>query len=305
MFVLIVFAAALVLMPAAASAGRKLRLWDDPGGDPLKIHRAPVSVLGGTAVLVPVLVVERPSVAVSAAVAVALVAGLADDVRALPPLVQGIAQLGAGVALASAGDTLAALALVLVLACANGVNFLDGQDGLAAGLAAIAAVTLAALGGGGIGFALAAALCAFVLWNAAGNKLFLGNGGAYGVGVLLAALAVGVVADAGWRGLCAAALALAVFACELAHTVLRRVGSGAVTAGDRLHSYDVLAAELGSRTRSTLCFWGLGLLAAGLAGIAYVLPLPGAVALTVATFACAALVAYRPRHHLRARSYVG
>ena len=303
--VLISFGAALLAMPPAASLGRALRLADNPAGDPLKIHRRPVSVLGGAAVLVCALATGAPSRATLVAVAIVLVAGIVDDVRSLTPLLQGAAQLAAGLALAANGDRLAALALLLVVACTNGVNFVDGQDGLAAGLAAIAAVTLAGLGGGSLGYTLAAALAAFLVWNAIGNQLFLGNGGAYGVGVVLAVLAVELVTRSGWHGVCASALTLGVFACELGHTVLRRAGSD-LTAGDRSHSYDLLASELGSRSLSTLCFWALGGIAAGLAVVAYFLPLSAAVAMTVGTFACGALAAFRPAQQLRrARSYVG
>jgi hypothetical protein len=68
----------------------------------------------------------------------------------------------------------------------------------------------------------------------------------------------------------------------------------------------LLAAELGSRVLATVVFWGLGTVAAGLAVTAYLLPLPAAVAVTVAAFACVALAALRPTVQLRrARSYVG
>jgi UDP-GlcNAc:undecaprenyl-phosphate GlcNAc-1-phosphate transferase len=304
--VLTAFAAALVLVPVARWAGRASGLVDDPAGNPLKIHRKPVSVLGGVAVLLAALLPVHPQTGVVVAVAIALGAGLLDDVYPLSPLLQGALQTAAGVALAVSGQELAALAVLLVVACANGVNFLDGQDGLAGGLAAVAGATLAALTGSTLGYALAAALAAFLLWNALGLQLFLGNGGAYGIGALLAVLAVDLVARAGVRGACAALLCLGVFACELGYTVLRRAGSGQVTAGDRLHSYDVLAEEVGSRLRSTLVFWALGGAGAGLAVAVYSLPLPAAVGVTAAAFGCVALAARMPAlQPRRARSYVG
>jgi hypothetical protein len=71
-----------------------------------------------------------------------------------------------------------------------------------------------------------------------------------------------------------------VLAFELAFTVVRRLRERAmVFGGDRLHSYDLLAALVHSRTRATVAFWGLGLAAAGLSLAVARAPLPGAALL--------------------------
>jgi UDP-N-acetylmuramyl pentapeptide phosphotransferase/UDP-N-acetylglucosamine-1-phosphate transferase len=57
-----------------------------------------------------------------------------------------------------------------------------------------------------------------------------------------------------------AAACLALFVFEFAFTIIRRIGAGALTRGDRLHSYDLVAARLGSRTAVTMRFWVIGLL---------------------------------------------
>jgi hypothetical protein len=100
------------------------------------------------------------------------------------------------------------------------------------------------------------------------------------VGVGLAFLAARLIALDGWRGLLAAGACLGVFAFEVAFTVARRATSGgAITAGDRLHSYDLLARMRG-RVASTLWFWGLGLVAGAVGVGVGVLPPPVGVALT-------------------------
>jgi UDP-N-acetylmuramyl pentapeptide phosphotransferase/UDP-N-acetylglucosamine-1-phosphate transferase len=131
-----------------------------------------------------------------------------------------------------------------------------------------------------VGLAATGSLLGFLPWNWPRARLFLGNGGAYAVGVVLAFLAARLVALDGWRGLLAAGACLGVFAFEVVFTVARRVLSGgAVTAGDRLHSYDLLSRS-GGRIRSTLSFWLLGLLAAGIGVVVGAVPLPVGALLT-------------------------
>jgi UDP-GlcNAc:undecaprenyl-phosphate GlcNAc-1-phosphate transferase len=259
----------------------------DRAVDELKIHRAPVPVLGGVVVVVAaavgMLAGGRPaSWGLVGAVAVALLAGLVDDARPLPASVRVLLLLLAGGALATSfdGPPAAIGILLLVLVCANAVNIVDGQDGLAGGLAAAAALSLAALGAirgdevaVAVGLAGAGALIGFLPWNWPRARLFLGNGGAYAVGVVLAFLAARAVAVGGWRGLLAAGSCLGVFAFEVAFTVARRAtAGGTITTGDRLHSYDLLSRTSG-RVASTVWFWALGLLAGALGVGVAVLPL--------------------------------
>jgi UDP-N-acetylmuramyl pentapeptide phosphotransferase/UDP-N-acetylglucosamine-1-phosphate transferase len=304
---LIGLACALVLVPVARRVGLRIGAVDEPHDDPLKIHARAVPVLGGAAVVVACLLAAaattRPPTAAIAAILVALGAGLLDDVRRLAPVPQAALQALAGLvlALAVAGHGApAALAVVaLVVACTNGVNWIDGQDGLAGGLAAIAALGLAALGPAdarALGLALGGALGGFLLWNRPPARIFLGNGGAYAVGTALAALAVAAVERHGWRGALAAALCLGVFAFELAFTVLRRAPARTFATGDRGHSYDLAAANR-SRGGVTLVFCAFG--AAAAAGGLVVVEAPLGVAL--ATAALAAVVALAAAHRLLAR----
>jgi UDP-GlcNAc:undecaprenyl-phosphate GlcNAc-1-phosphate transferase len=190
-----------------------------------------------------------------------------------------VVQAAAGALLVSGGLRVEPLggfggaALVLaVVACCNAVNMIDGQDGLAAGLGAIAALGLAgvlAVSGltATLPLAVTGALMGFLVWNRPPARVFLGDGGAYAVGVLLAASAAQATAI-GWHGLLAAGVCLGVFAYELVATILRRLVSAEPTVrGDRDHSYDRLGVRIGSRTTATIVMWALGVVAA-LLGIA-------------------------------------
>src|SRR5919106_1096404 len=123
--------------------------------------------------------------------------------------------------------------------------------------------------------AVGGALGGFLAWNRPPARIFLGNGGAYGVGTLLGALGWSVAAVGGLRGLVAAGGCLGPFAFEVVFTVLRRAGSrDGLATGDRLHSYDLVAQRVG-RTASTAVFLVLGLLSAGVGLLVWFVPEAG------------------------------
>ncbi len=309
----------LVLTPLAAKLGSLGGIVDRPGND-LKIHAAPVPVLGGPAVVVAALAVAAGigpgyPVAIAIGVGVALAAGLLDDLRPMPPWSRVVLLILAGAVLVAGGVRLdplgvfAGAAMVLVtVACANATNLLDGQDGLVGGLGLVAALGLAALAAGGVtssdaslGLALAGSLAGFLVFNRPPARIYLGNGGAYAVGALLAVLAALVVADSGWKGVLTSGICLGVFVFELVLTTMRRIRTRRPMAtGDRQHSYDLVAERIG-RTRSTFVFWGAGIVAAGLALLADTLGTLGAAGVAVVGAVAAAAVWRRwsGRAHLR------
>jgi UDP-GlcNAc:undecaprenyl-phosphate/decaprenyl-phosphate GlcNAc-1-phosphate transferase len=285
----VAIALALVLTWVARRVGLATGLVDRPAEqgtgsagdqDQLKIHAVPIPVLGGLGVVVASFVTllaldHRPPVVVLAGLVLATAIGVVDDARPQPASVRIVALAVAG-ALLAVGlpmDPLGPLArpgvVMLLLLLANAVNLIDGQDGLAGGLGAIASVGLAAvIAANGadpvLAVALAGALVGFLAWNLPPARVFLGNGGAYGLGALLTVLAAEATLGHGWHGLLAAALCLGVFAFELTFTVVRRlVASQGLATGDRRHSYDLLGRSRGNRDRSTLALWTLGAVSAG------------------------------------------
>jgi UDP-GlcNAc:undecaprenyl-phosphate/decaprenyl-phosphate GlcNAc-1-phosphate transferase len=253
---------------------------DHPAGEHLKIHTVAVPVLGGLGVLAATLVTlpllgHGLPVAVAAGILLAAAIGFVDDARPLPASIRLMLLAVAGLLLAvglpvgELGPLARPGIVVLTLLMANAVNLIDGQDGLAGGLGAIACAGLAAVAAanGGdpvVAIALAGALVGFLAWNLPPARIFLGNGGAYGLGALLTMLTAQVTVDHGWHGLLAAGLCLGVFAFELTFTVVRRlVASQGLAMGDRRHSYDLLGRSRGNRDRSTLALWTLGAVSAG------------------------------------------
>ena len=290
----IAFVLSVGLMPLAVWFGRATGLVDRPSGGGLKIHSNPVSVLGGPAALVAAMaglgIAEGVTLGLLIGVCLAMSVGMVDDVKPLPPwprlAVMGLAGVIAAFGVLS-GDAVITISAgaILGVACTNAVNIVDGQDGLAGGLALIASVSMAAGACAldlpsaviALGLATAGGLFGFLIWNRPPARLFLGNGGAYGVGTLLAIQAV-VLLTSGVRGFIAAGLSLALFAFELVLTTARRrMVRTSLVEGDRLHSYDLLAARLGSRARATIVLWLIGAVCGGAAFAAAVLPLAAGV----------------------------
>jgi UDP-GlcNAc:undecaprenyl-phosphate/decaprenyl-phosphate GlcNAc-1-phosphate transferase len=298
---LVALVVAAVLTPAAGWLGRALGLVDHPSGSGLKIHRASIPITGGLAVMASVGIAlgvgGRSGWGGVLAAGAALVVGTVDDLRGLPALarVLGLAVAGAVLVLGTDSVTAAGLlgwvgATLLVVAVANAVNIADGQDGLVGGVGAVAALGLAVLsssaglsGATELGLTVGGALIGFLVWNRPPARVFLGNGGAYAVGTLLAAGAVRVVVAGGWRGFLAAGACLGPFAFELSFTVARRLRSRErLSGGDRLHSYDLVARTAG-RTASTIVFAVYATLSVGVGLLIWHLPPVGITLAVVAT----------------------
>jgi len=307
---LIAFVAAVVLGVAAREVGPRIGAVDVPSGE-LKPHAQPISYLGGVAVALAVAIgmVVRGWPLHAAAVAGlggALTLGLVDDTVDLLPLARLALQTVLAIAIVASGvradvlpEVLAWLvAIALFVGAMNGVNMVDGIDGLAAGAVVISAVGLAAIShghGGGTGLALvtAGAAAGFLLHNLPPARLFLGDGGAYFLGAVIAVC----VLHAGGKGatLAGALTCLGVFALDPALAILRRRLRGvSLTEGDRGHLYDQLAARGLGPVAVLAATWAIHTVFVVIGVTASSLPTAGAVALSLAVWvaAVALLVAF-------------
>ena len=253
-------ALALFLTPVIGRGSTLLGLVDAPGGR--KVHTQSVPRLGGLAVvaaaslaliLVPAFLADArqpllwPSLQpLILGGLLIFAAGLVDDVRGLGPAPKlAIEFLGAGVVMSSgllieritilgATWTLGWLALPVTAAWLVGVtnafNLIDGVDGLAPGIAALAGAACGAIlivrGHAPEAMLLAAfvgAMLGFLVYNFAPASIFLGDSGSLVAGFLLAATAI-----AGWQKgatALASAVPLLIFALPIgdaASTLMRR-----------------------------------------------------------------------------------
>jgi UDP-GlcNAc:undecaprenyl-phosphate/decaprenyl-phosphate GlcNAc-1-phosphate transferase len=205
-------------VPVARRVAFAAGILDEPAAR--KVHHAPTPLLGGAAVYAAFAVTvvfnfnfSRGLKGILVGATVVVVLGVLDDVWNLPAPVKlagQVAAVGAAVAygvvlsvaphwLAGAAVLNLGLTLLWFLAVTNAVQFLDGMDGLAAGLGVIAGLffSISALQTGqSYLFILAAPLVGACLgflpynFRRAGARIFLGDAGASFIGFTLAGLAV-------------------------------------------------------------------------------------------------------------------
>jgi UDP-GlcNAc:undecaprenyl-phosphate GlcNAc-1-phosphate transferase len=256
----VAFVVSAIAGAGARVVGSRIGAVDRPSGE-LKTHDRPISYLGGVAVGVAIvagLVARGWPLRLSAALGLAgaLLVGVVDDAIELTPFFRLALQTILAVAMVAGGlraDALPgavlawAAAILLFVIAMNGVNLLDGMDGLAAGAVVISAAGLAAIArssGGGTGLALVTcgAGAGFLLHNLPPARLFLGDGGAYLLGAVIAISILHAGGEA--ESLPGAVTCLGLFALDPALAILRRrVGNVRVTEGDRSHFYDQLSAR--------------------------------------------------------------
>ena len=220
----------------------------------LKTHSRPVTPLGGVAVLlglhIGLAVAGAFDVALLVATILVWVVGLIDDLRGLSPPTRLLGAALAGFLLAILSDLPDGLLfpifwVVVTVLVVNSVNLLDGLDGLAGSVAVISLLGLWWFGWdqGLVGphFYLISigAILGFLYWNWTPARLFLGDNGAYVIGVTLTWAALRASPD-GTASLVAVAI-IGVPILELMITMTRRLlVRKPLMSGDRDHTYDRL-----------------------------------------------------------------
>ncbi|MEO7556056.1 MAG: MraY family glycosyltransferase [Acidimicrobiales bacterium] len=287
--------------------------------DDRKVHDRPTPNIGGLAMvfgvvagvgaawasgdLVDVFATPSAAVGVLAGAVVIFLVGLADEVRKVhgegvsaPAKLAGMVLAGSILSLAGVStvffrvpwlgifslspDLSAFVTVMWVCGMANAINFIDGLDGLAAGVTAIAAGAfllyavrldhVGVLPSGNIGPVLAAVtlgVClGFLPWNFHPARIFMGDCGALLLGLLMAAstMAVGGSTDASYSGqaffffapLFIPLVILGVPIIDTAFAIVRRATrrSGLATA-DKEHLHHRLLRLGHGHRRSVLMLW--------------------------------------------------
>ena len=325
----------ILLTPAVGGMARLLGVVDRPEGR--RINRRAVPRLGGLALFLGIFVpslaflpLGRETRGLLLGAAVAVTVGAIDDFRGLAWWEKLAGQLGAAAIPVGFGiwvdrftfpflgiHSLPAwvgmpLTVIWIVAIMNMVNFLDGMDGLAAGVAAIAGGTFCVIALS-LGKPDPAILSAIVFGAALGflrhnfypARIFMGDSGALLLGFVLAAVSVqGLLKTAAVAALFFPLLVLAVPILDTSFVVARRLKHGLpVYAADRqhLHHRFVNIGFTQRRAAAYIYVWVAMLAAAALAtrflhfrqhGRWHAWPTAGAAAIGLAALAASIYIVY-------------
>jgi UDP-GlcNAc:undecaprenyl-phosphate GlcNAc-1-phosphate transferase len=302
----IVFAFLLssALTPLVRALARRVGMVAKPKID--RWHKKPTALLGGVgiflAVTITYLLLLPPSPytrVVMLASAFLFLVGLLDDIFHAKPYQKLIGQVMGAAVVVYYGLTLpwtgslvvnTALTIFWLIGITNAVNLLDNMDGLAAGVAAIAAATLAVsfLSAGQLNDAVllavfAATLLGFLAYNSNPASIFMGDCGSLFIGFFLAGTSlVGLSGGRSRSFLPVLAVPILILFIPIFDTtfvtLLRKMAGRAASQGGRDHTSHRLVALGMTERRAVWMLYGFAALSGVLAllvreaRVAYSLP---------------------------------
>lgn len=300
----------LFVTPWVIRLARKLGAVDQP--DQRKIHQRPMPRLGGLAVYLVFLAallltqpLTTPLLGLLLGATVIVLLGVWDDVRGASPRLKLAVQVLAALALIPFGFHVEFLTNPLggiiylgwwgipltvfwVVAVTNAVNLIDGLDGLAAGTALIASLTLAVvaftLGNMAVvavTLILAGALVGFLRYNFHPARVFLGDTGSMFLGFTLATLAImGLTKGATALSVIIPIVILGIPLTDTAFAVLRRYRNGRpIFYPDKGHLHHRLLGAGLTHRGAVLTMYGVNIVLGGSAVLLTILSTEQAVLL--------------------------
>ncbi|MDD6219068.1 MAG: MraY family glycosyltransferase [Selenomonadaceae bacterium] len=260
---LIAVAVALAITPLVMLLAKKTGAIDAP--DPRKVHKKPIPRIGGIGIYIAFMVsfltlvdfnqlpMETADgiIGLLAGGTIVVLVGIIDDYTNLPAKVKLLGQIAAACAVVAFdvridfvtdpfGDYLyleyfaIPVTIFWLVGLTNTVNLIDGLDGLAAGVATLASVTimLVALQDelalvAVFTSALAGAATGFLFFNFNPARIFMGDTGSMFLGFMLAGISIiGAVKSAATIALIVPVLALGVPILDTSFAIIRRYRGG-------------------------------------------------------------------------------
>ncbi|MDM8008517.1 MAG: MraY family glycosyltransferase [Phycisphaerae bacterium] len=306
---IVVFAIAMIVAmlttPLVIWLARRTRVMDEPG--PRKIHQSRTPRLGGLVILIAVAAATIPVLllhnrigaafhemllqilAMQAAGLLIFIVGLIDDVVGLRARHKLLAQVAAALVLYLSGTRIDSISLtedvvielgwlslpatiLWVTAITNAVNLIDGLDGLAAGISAVACGVVAVIAmraslpiASVFMLAFLGSLIGFLVFNFNPAKIFLGDCGSLFLGFVLAGcsmLSAAKYATVAGLGLPLVALGVPLF--DTFFSMLRRIlERRSLFAPDRRHIHHRLLERGLAHRQAVLVLYGVTLTATG------------------------------------------
>lgn len=284
------------LTPVVKKFAVKIKAVDMP--DNRRINKKAIPTLGGIAIyigfLIPVLffsMINKMMLGILLGGTLILILGILDDLYEIPPLLKLLGQIVAASVLIICGVKIEfitnpfggmiylgywgiPLTLLWIVGVTNTVNLVDGLDGLAAGITAIASLILFFVGlqesqviVAVMALALAGSSIGFLKYNFNPAEIFMGDTGAMFSGFILAAVSVsGALKSAAAVTLIVPVLALGVPIFDTIFAIIRRLYNGKpIGVADHGHIHHRLLALGFNQRQAVLSVYaisiGLGLMA--------------------------------------------
>ncbi len=287
---LVSFLVTLAVTPLAIKIAPKIGGIDIPK-DNRRVHTKPVPRVGGIAiycgVVAAVLLFMPHSMKILGILiggTIIFVLGLIDDLKALPAAVKLLGQIAAASVVFGFGIRIEFLSifsfdkfdmnvviaylctLIWFIAITNTINLIDGMDGLAAGVVAIASCCIAYVAYIHGTYhqvlpmmAVAAACLGFLPWNFYPAKTFMGDCGSQFLGFMIGAFSIlGLVKSATVVALLVPLLVLGLPLFDTSYAIIRRlIRKQSIMEADKEHiHHSFLKSGMGQR-RSVLCMYGI------------------------------------------------
>lgn len=289
-------AVAYLLTPVVRRVAEKMGIVAHPGGR--RVHARPTALMGGLAMYVGFMVsvgavllisrdlnLSRQAIGILLGGSLVAAVGLLDDKYELPGWVQAATILASGLVLCLFGVRISGIisplhvefgrwgvfaTMIWVLMVTKAVDCMDGLDGLAAGISAIAAGTLMMMAAHFAARAMSAAMAAalfgatlgFLRFNYPPAKIFMGTVGAQFLGFMLASISIlGTMKITAVLAVAVPIFVLAVPLLDTTFVVLRRAASGkGIGQADTTHLHHRLVQRGLSHRQVIWCIYGLTIL---------------------------------------------
>lgn len=264
---IVALVAVVALTPLAAQLARRVGAVSEPADR--HIHASAMPLLGGLAILCGFLIpvayylptFDTPAKGLIVGATLVALLGAVDDILDLNPAIKLAGQIGCAVIPVASGLTIDHVTLPLLgvgdlgaaqypitvlwfVALTNMINFIDGMDGLAAGVAGIGLTTFAILASSLdrvvpsiVAASLAGAAIGFLAHNFHPARIFMGDAGSMLLGFVVAGVAVsGVMKSAAAVAIGLPLIVLAIPILDTSFVVLKRLKHGLpVYSADKSH----------------------------------------------------------------------
>lgn len=303
--ILFVFLFVALLVPFIKKLAFYIGAVDKPGGR--HIHKKEMPKLGGLAIFLGFLLGymffcnQTPQmISILIGGFIILIIGIFDDIKRLPASVQFIGQVLSALVVVYYGNIVIndisaygiyinfgifskPLTILFIVAIMNCMNFIDGLDGLASGIATIFFITISIIiyyigiyNGldSSLTLIMTGATLGFLIHNFYPAKIFLGNSGSMFLGYMISVISLLGFKNVTITSFLVPVLILAIPILDTFFAIIRRLlKKESPTKGDKQHLHHQLLHRTSSQLKSVLIIYGINILFS-LASILYVIRNP-------------------------------